>query len=200
MTVSVSTNVEINGINKLNEYIDRLKKYSKMQTNKDFQKFLQRKVMDTLIETMNERLTEDTTNSEFISLYWNSNYIVEATDGRGFILYNDAKIPANAIGVQNVPENYPDGMFSIALAFEYGVGIVGMNTEYDESKYLPWEYNKNNYNFGWFLPADVSNYYGLPAKQRYVGYEGFEIYRWTATKVENRLKDWVDEYIKTKGA
>jgi len=197
--MSVSVSVDIDSISKLNEQIKYIDRYAKMLKDKKLQKYIQEKVYSTLVETMNERLTGDDTNSEFISLYWNSNFIAESTDGRGFILYNNAKVPANCVGVQNVPENYPDGMFSIALAFEYGVGIVGMNTQYDETKYMPWEYNVNNYNSGWYLPREVANYYGLPTNQPYSGYEGYEIYRWTATKVQQRLPYWVWAYFDMKG-
>lgn len=187
--------VNIDSIDKLDKYIEKVKKYSLMQTDRKFQKFIQDKVRDTLVETMNERLTGESTNSDFISLYWNSNYIMETEDGRGFILYNNAKVPANAIGVQNDASNYPEGMFSIALAFEYGVGIVGMNTDFDPSKYVPWQYNVQDYNFGWYLPRDVRERYNIPKGNTYIGYTGFEVYRYTADKVEKRLNSWVNEYF-----
>jgi hypothetical protein len=200
MNTSVSVNVD--SIEALEKYIARIRKYRKMQTDKKFQEYIKNKVMNTLLETMRDKLVpqrNENTNSEYFDLYWESNHIEDTIDGRGFILYNDAKIPANVNGTQNVPENYPEGMFSIALAFEYGVGIVGMNTEYDETKYLPWEYNKKNYNFGWYLPADISNYYGLSKNLPYAGYEGYEVYRWTATRVEERLPQWVNSYLELKG-
>lgn len=195
----IKTTIEINSIDKLEKHIEKVKKYLKMQTDKAFQKFIQNKVRDTLVETMNERLTGENTNSDFISLYWNSNYIMEAEDGRGFILYNNAKIPANAIGVQNDASNYPESMFSIALAFEYGVGIVGMNTDFDPTKYVPWQYNVKDYNFGWFLPKDVRERYNISKENTYIGYTGYEIYRYTADKVEKRLSSWVDEYFRKGG-
>lgn len=194
MKNSVTIDINIEGINELKKYIEKTKKYSSMKTDKDFQKFIQGKVRDTLVETMNERLTTESTNSDYIELYRNSNHIVEAEDGNGFILYNDAKIPVYAKGVQNVPENYPEGMFSIALAFEYGVGIVGMNTDFDPTKYAPWQYNVQDYNFGWYLPKHVKERYNIPDNFRYMGYAGFEIYRYTADKVEKRLSSWVNEY------
>lgn len=195
----LKVDIQIDSIDKLDKYIEQLDRYAKMQTDRKFQKYIQDKVRDVLVETMNERLDDTNTNSDFISLYWNSNYIMEAIDGSGFVLYNDAKIPANAIGVQNSADNYPDGMFSIALAFEYGVGIIGTKTDFDPNKFQQWEYNIKDYNFGWYLPTEISERYGLPKRQVYAGYEGYEIYRYTADKIEKRLPYWVWAYFDSKG-
>ena len=88
-------------------------------------------------------------------------------------------------------ENYPNGEFSIALAFEYGVGIIGMNTDFDPEKYTPWDYNIQDYNFGWILPKDVFDRPNL----LYGGYQGFEIYRYTAEQIMLNLKGWVETYL-----
>lgn len=196
--MSLTVQTDIDSVKKLDSYIARVKRYGQTQRSKGFQEFIKDKVMNTLVETMGERLQDNNTNSDFISLYWASNHIVDTQDGKGFILYNDAKIPANVNGVQNIPENYPEGMFSIALAFEYGVGIVGMTTDYDGTKYSPWEYNVQDYNFGWYLPKDVRLQYGIPKNYTYMGYEGYEVYRYTADKVEKRLPKWVQEYFDKK--
>ena len=110
----------------------------------------------------------------------------------GFVIYNDAKIPANVKGVQNDLSNYKDGEFSIAMAFEYGVGIIGMSTDSPNS----WEYNVNNYNFGWVLPSEIANMYGIPKGNEFAGYQGFEIYRYTTERIKRYLPRWVEEYFR----
>lgn len=181
----VSTSID--SIEKIDKHLELIKRMSLMKEDKNFQLYIQEKSMETLEKVMNSRINyNSTTNDDSISLYRNSNHIQETEDG--FIIYNDAKIPANAKGVQNSVENYPNGEFSIALAFEYGVGIVGISTGSPNA----WEYNVNNYNFGWYLPKDVLGESGI----RYMGYTGFEVYRYTAIEIENQLPKWVSEYYR----
>ena len=150
-------NCEVKGLKELENKIEYIKKLLQMKTDKSFQKFIQDKVMESLNYVMNERLGSwFTTNDDSIELYRNSNHIKELDDG--FIIYNDAKIPAIADGIQNNASNYPNGEFSIAMAFEYGVGIIGMSTNNPNA----WEYNVNDYNFGWVLPNSVAEMYGIP--------------------------------------
>lgn len=174
--LKVTTN--FTGLDKLNKHISFVEKLVKMKTDKDFQRFIQNKCMKTLEQIMNERLIGGTTNDEDISLYRESNHLVETSEG--FIIYNDAKIPAQSKYV----EEYPNGQFSIALAFEYGVGIVGSNTGNPNA----WQYNVHNYNFGWYPPNS--------AGQRTSGYIGFEIYRYTADAINKNLKSWINEYYR----
>lgn len=183
--LKISTNID--SAKKIDKHLKLVKKMLLMKTDKDFQKYIQTKSMETLEKTINSRIQiGSTTNDDSINLYKMSNHLIETDDG--FILYNDAKIPANVSGVQNNILNYPNGEFSIALAFEYGVGIVGMNTINPNA----WEYNINNYNFGWILPQNV-----LGEKRiRYMGYTGFEIYRFTAIEIQNQLPKWVENYYR----
>lgn len=184
-------NCEIKGLKKLEDKIEYIKRLSQMKTNKSFQKFIQDKTMEALNYVMNERLgTWFTTNDDSIQLYRNSNHIKEVDDG--FIIYNDAKIAANVSGVQNDVSNYPNGEFSIAMAFEYGVGIIGMSTGNPNA----WEYNINDYNFGWVLPNSVAEMYGIPQGKEFAGYQGFEIYRYTTERVKKYLPSWVEEYFR----
>ena len=88
---------------------------------------------------------------------------------------------------QNVP-NYEKG-FSIALAFEYGVGIVGEDN-YDSEFFQAWEYNVNKHNFAW-------NYVKDGVRYSTYGYMGFEVYRFTAEEIINQLPNWVAEYFNT---
>ena len=181
----VNTNVD--SIKKIDKHIELVNKMKNMKTDTDFQKFIKNKCWETLNNVINNKLKSGlTTNDDSISLYINSNHIEDLEDG--FIIYNDAKVPANVFGNQNIAENYPNGEFSIALAFEYGVGIVGEKTNNENA----WDYNVRNYNFGWYLPKNVLGQSGI----RYVGYEGFEIYRFTANEIETQLPKWVNDYYR----
>ena len=186
--LNINTNVEgLDALKSQIEYIDKLKS---MQTDKSFQQYIKDKCFKTLEKVMNARLVDGTTtNDDSISLYRDSNHIIDTDDG--FIIYNDAKVDANVVGVQNSASNYPNGEFSIALAFEYGVGIVGPETGNPNA----WNYNVNNYNFGWVLPKNVLGTSGVI----YAGYKGFEIYRYTAEEIQTNLSKWVKEYKKDRG-
>lgn len=176
----------VDSIKKIEDHIKYVNAMIKMKEDHSFQKFIQDKCMQTLNKVMNNRLVAGmTTNDDSIELYRSSNHIQEVEDG--FIIYNNAKIPANVKGVQNDISNYPNGEFSIALAFEYGVGIVGMNTLNPNA----WEYNIKDYYFGWVLPEDVLGEKGV----YYMGYTGFEVYRYTAEEIKAQLPRWIKEYF-----
>lgn len=173
-------NIEVDGLNKLDKHISFVNSISKMNDDVKFQKYLQNKCMQELQKNIDSKLIGGTTNDEYMNLYISSNHLVENTEG--FIIYNDARIKVDDKHI----EDYPNGEFSIALAFEYGTGIVGEGT-YTNDYFQPWQYNKNNYNFGWYYNKDgvVEHTYG---------YEGFEIYRYTAEDIKNKLPMWVKEY------
>lgn len=177
---------DIHGLEDLKNHIDFVEKMLKMKTDTTFQKFIQDKVLETVKKVTSERLTGGTTNDDAIGLYMENHKIREEQEG--FILYNDTMIPANVSGKQNDISNYPNGMFPIALAFEYGVGIIGENTPNNDNA---WAYNIQGYNFGWILPRSVTGEFGIET----AGYMGFEIYRYTAEEVKNNLNGWVKEYF-----
>ena len=173
----------LEGLKQKLEYVQSL---SNMQKDKKFQKFIQGKCLEVVRKVTEERLTGGTTNDDSIELY-KANHKIREFD-KGFVLYNDTVIPAIVKGVQNKIENYPNEQFPIALAFEYGVGIIGQNTDNPNS----WAYNLQDYNFGWYLPQEVTGEIGVI----YGGYKGFEIYRFTASEIEKQLHNWVIEYAK----
>lgn len=151
--------------------------------NAKFQRYIIRKVRKVLNEVMEQRFnTQTTTNDYAISTYKRNNHI-KLTDN-GFILYNGAMIPVSA----KDKSTYPQGKFPLALAFEYGVGIVGEGT-YDGKYFTPWEYNVNNYNFGWYYTDENG------VKQHTYGYEGYEIYRFVADRINKEIHEWVLSYI-----
>lgn len=178
---------KVDNLDGLKDYIDFVEKFKQMSTSKEFQEYIKEKCIKTLEKVMNERLG-GTTNDDSIEVYRNSNYIVDTPTG--FEIRNNAKIPVNVSGKQNSIVNYDGGMFNLALAFEYGVGIVGMSTNNPNA----WEYNVNNYNFGWKLPSEVADKYGIPRGEDFGGYRGLEIYRYTAYEINANLKKWIKEY------
>lgn len=169
---------KIVGLKNLQKEINRVDKI--LEGQKELNNFIKNKVLQTLNEIMKSELIGGTTNDDAISLYKSSNHIEDTNNG--FILYNDATIEANA----KDNSKYPNGQFSIALAFEYGVGIIGQNTPDPYNK--AWDYNVNNYNFGW----SFRNKDGKVVNTG--GYMGFEIYRKVADKVNKDLNSWYKEY------
>lgn len=173
---------EVTGLKELENKIEYIKRLSQMKVDKSFQKFIQEKVMQTLNKVMSERLTDETTNSEYIEEYKLRNKIREEEDG--FVLYNDFTIPAILTTQSNKIRDYSQG-FSIALAFEYGVGIVGQENPVEGA----WEYNVNNYEKGWY-------YKTMNGEVLFTdGYKGMQIYRYTKIEVENNMPRWVKEYF-----
>ena len=178
---------EIKGLKELESKIEYIKRLSQMKVDKSFQKFIQDKVLQALNKVMDERLTDDTTNSEYIEEYKLRNKIREEDDG--FVLYNDFSIPAILASKSNKIRDYSQG-FSIALAFEYGVGIVGQENPVEGA----WEYNVNNYEKGWYY-KDMNGEVIFTQ-----GYKGMQIYRYTRIEVENNLPKWVKEYFDGGGS
>ena len=174
---------DIQGLKELQDHIELVNKMLLMKSDSDFQDFIKNKVLEVANKVTEERLIGGTTDDEYIAEYKSRHKIRDEEDG--FVLYNDTIIPPSMLPVsEKTAENYPDG-FSIALAFEYGVGIVGENSP----KVNAWEYNVNKWNFAWYYTK-----YGETFST--YGYEGFEIYRHIAEEVKSQLNDWVEEYFR----
>ena len=180
--LKVSTN--ISGLKNLQSYIINIEKIASIKNSSEYTKFLQKKVMETLNQVMNERLG-GTTNDEFIEEYKLRNKIIDVDDG--FILYNDFTIPATLSTKSTKTRNYSSG-FSIALAFEYGVGIVGK----EKPKVGAWEYNINEYENGWYYKSSTGEIIWTR------GYEGLEIYRFTKDRIEKNMSSWFQEYMRNE--
>ena len=189
MTNVLKIKTDVKGLDVLDKYIGVVEKFVKSKQDVGFQKFLQEKVLDIARLVSDRLLVGGTTNDDAIELYKSNHKIREEEEG--FVLYNDTQIPAIVKGTQNTIDNYPDGMFPIALAFEYGVGIIGTNTANHSGS---WEYNLQGYNFGWYLPQEVTGKVGVQTG----GYMGFEIYRNIAKEVQDNLGKWTIEYFDRK--
>lgn len=193
MTNVLKIKTDVKGLDVLDKYINFVERFANSKHDVEFQKFLQEKALETVNRVARQRIN-NTTNDEYIEEYILRNSIREESDG--FVLYNNFTIPA-ILATKNTKNqdrdlglvrNYDEG-FNLALAFEYGVGIVGQNNPVNGA----WDYNINNYGeSGW--------YYKTPSGEsiRTQGYQGAEVYRYTAIEIQNSLKSWVEEYFNRK--
>jgi len=189
--MSLKISIDVKGIEDLQKQIDYVNKMLQMKSDKSFQKYIQERVLETVKEVAALRLNIiGTTNYEWIDEYQNNHKIRETNNG--FELYNDLVIPANMLSISESKSyrknnmTYDEG-FNIALAFEYGVGIVGQQNP----KKGAWEYNINEHEKPWYYTKNGQTY-------KTEGYEGAEIYRYTAIEVEKRLKGWLNDYSNSK--
>lgn len=186
----LSIDVEIDSIEKLDKHIKYVERMMQMKTDVNFQKYIQQKCLETVKKVSYQRIGINT-NEEYVEEYVSRHSIREVPDG--FILYNDLAIPAilstkntkNQDSNLGIVRNYENG-FSLALAFEYGVGLVGAENAVQGA----WDYNVNNYgDMGWYYkPLN-----GEAVRTR--GYQGFEIYRYTAEEIKSMLPKWVNDYL-----
>lgn len=192
--------IKIDNLKGLNTHIKYVDKLLSLKDDKQFQRYFQQKFLETVNKVANDRIIGGTTNDEEIDLYKSSNKIQEIEDG--FILYNDAKIPADFYNTLPFDTSgYSSGQFSIALAFEYGTGMVAVGN-YDNKYFNPWQYDstsktksKHHKNNSWYLPKNV---YGESGVKTY-GYKGFEVYRYTAEEIQAQMPKWLNDYFKKYG-
>lgn len=174
---------EVKGLQQLDATIKYINQLIQMKSDKNFQKFIQDKVMATVQQVTRDRLIGGTTNDEEIVEYIENHKIREEEDG--FVLYNDTKIPADKYNTLPFDTSgYPEGMFSIALAFEYGTGVI------DTSNITRSESHKRM-GTQWYLPKKVYGESGV----LFGGYDGFGIYKYTKIEIEKNLPKWVKEYF-----
>lgn len=160
---------KVDGLDKLKAYIKYVEKFSTMKTDAKFQKFIQNKFLETVRKITIQR----SSNGELSTMY-NENHKIRETNG-GFILYNDTIVETESEGY--------GGKFSIALAFEYGTGLVGE----ENPKVGAWQYNVNGHEKGWTFYENGTFHFTR-------GFEGYEIYRYTLEEIKANLRKWVLEY------
>jgi hypothetical protein len=186
----LNIDVSIDSIKKLDKHIKYVERMLKMKTDVNFQKYIQQKCLETVKQVSYQRIGINT-NEEYIEEYISRHQIREVSNG--FVLYNDLAIPAilstkstkNQDRSQGIVRNYENG-FSLALAFEYGTGLVGAENAVQGA----WDYNVNNYgDKGWYYKPLNGN------SIRTRGYQGFEIYRYTAEEIKSMLPKWVNDYL-----
>ena len=199
----LNVNISMTGEKNLEQHIAYIKKLILMKTDVSFQKFIQEKCLEIVIKKSRELLAQNTTTNEDLkSAYINNHKIKEEKDG--FVIYNDLCVVKETT---RFSEGY---VFSVALAFEYGTGIVGSGSV--GSAPPSYRYNVNNNHVkidndkvpGWWLSIEKNGnnqHFGVSKSGKAVvtqGYRGMEIYRSSAIEITKRLKTWVNEYFNKK--
>lgn len=161
---------------------------NKLDTD-DFNKFLMSKCKEELENLM---YYEDVDGDQRGAEYKAGNH---EEMGKDYIeLYNDSEID---IASQDTWLNdygktfYPDRL-SLAELIEYGAGLIGSQSSKNTGD--EWEYMANpnrDYQEGWGW--NNQSYSDFPSHT--MGQEGRYIYFQLAEKVEDKLENWVSEYI-----
>lgn len=188
--LTVKCNVD--SIKKLDKHIKYVEKMMKLKYDIDFQKYIQDKCLQTVKKVAEQRIYSiPTSNEDMKSAYIENNKIRKEKDG--FVIYNDLSVES---------ANYT---FCVALAFEYGTGLIGQKQGINGS----WAYNINNNTVyydgetveGWWLSKDKAGNietFGESRSGKAIitrGYQGMEIYRFSAEEIKAQLPKWVNEFI-----
>lgn len=192
-------NTNIQGLSNLEKHIKYVEQMLNMKKDTNFQKYIQEKCLEAVNKISRDRIyMYNTTNNEMRGEYLKNNKIRELEDG--FIIYNDTSVATNN-------PSYPSGIFSIALAFEYGVGIIGEENpvvgawEYDVNGNLVFD-DDGNYVRGWWISKSKNgnNPYIKESKSGNAvvtqGYQGMEIYRYSADYITKELQKWIGQYYR----
>ena len=170
----LKSNVNFDGLDNLDKYIEFLRGMLNMKTDREFQKYIQNKCLETVKEVTDRIMRY---SGATVEAYKRNHKIREVADG--FEIYNDTVVDVETEGY--------NGVFSIALAFEYGTGIRGA----ENPKENAWNYNVNNHENGWIYHKNEKFHFTA-------GYEGMEIYRNSAIEIDKRLGEWVPSYYTSK--
>lgn len=175
MVKVLSIKSQVDGLDVLDNYINFVQGFATSKFDEEFQSFLQDKCIKTIKQQTDILLNF---SGKTVEGYKNNNKIRKYD--KGFIIYNDYKIDTTTDGY--------DGSFSIALAFEYGTGVVGQESAIPNA----WQYNVNPKHIdGW-------TYFKNEAFHFTKGLRGAEIYRTSAAVIQRKLPDWVKEYFNRK--
>lgn len=194
-------NTTIQGLDKLQKEINRLEKLIKTENNINLlNQKLAIKMLEIVNEVANNRIMLlSSTNEEEKSKYLNNNkYRIE---GNTIVLYNDLCILS--------PKSKVSGsyLFCVALAFEYGTGVIGKQNP----KLGAWQYDINSEKNraivddekldGWWIPIEkVGKVEPLATSKSgksvvVQGYEGVEIYRFAREEIIKRLPTIMNEIL-----
>lgn len=192
--------IDIQGLKNLENHVKFVTAMAQMTEDKNFQDFIKDKCLKTVIKIANEMFAiNTTTNEDLKEAYLKNNKIRD--EKNGFVVYNDLCI---AKETTDISQGY---IFCVALAFEYGTGIIGSGSV--SSVPNSYEYNVNNHKViannqlidGWWLSKqkNANNpHFGESRSGKAVvtqGYSGMEIYRKSVVEIEKSLNNWVNEYF-----
>jgi hypothetical protein len=185
----LKTKINIKNLDGLKKAIDIISLLQNYKNDEKFQKFIQNKCLEVVSQKMKQLMIY---SGALVDEYINNNKIEPYNEG--FIIYNDTFVETDAEGY--------GGKFSIALAFEYGTGIVGQQNP----RVNAWSYNVKGRQSGWWYPTDDSD--PNPHKWRDKdgnlhawtrGLMGMEIYRYSSEEINKQLQGWIYEYMKGNG-
>lgn len=192
--------INIQNQKQLEKHIEFVTCMAKMKVDKNFQDFMKNKCLNAVIKKASELLGRNTTTNENEkTAYLNNNKIRDENDG--FVIYNDLCVEKETT---DISQGYT---FCVALAFEYGTGIIGSGSV--SSAPGSYQYNVNNHKViannqlidGWWISKqkNANNpHFGESRSGKAVvtqGYQGMEIYRNSVIEIEKNLNNWVNEYF-----
>jgi len=191
---------KVSNINLIKKNLDYIKQLKQMLSDKKFQAYIQDRCIETIKLVAEQKFSTSTNTNKDLETSYNENHKIRDITNQGFVIYNDFWVekPTTEHSV-----GYP---FNVALAFEYGTGIVGINSANAPSWYA---YNVNDNHVtidgkeidGWWLDVNLNNgnqTFGTSKSGKAVvtrGYEGLEIYRFSAIEIQKQLSTWVNEYF-----
>lgn len=184
---------KVTNLEALKNQIVIVKNLTSMVKDVKLQLYIQKKCLETVKKVTEERLVGGTTNDDMIEIYKANHKI--ASMPNGFILYNDTKIPADQYNILPFDTSgYPEGMFNVALAFEYGTGVLGIGVTTNDFVNSRSNSHKRLQD-AWYLPVNAAGGENGVLTQ---GYAGFEIYRFTAERIRENINKWIIEYQERK--
>ena len=179
---------DILDVDGITDFTKQIKGLAKALDDEELMQFIGNKCMLELSRISNEKLggfSESDMFSTEVDKY-RSNHQLDVKVNE-LTISNDTMADLSHVSKKTLA-NYPDG-FSIAKAIEFGTGILGTpNDEFD------WETQANpnrNYDKGWYYEKDGHLYWSK-------GFAGKFIYSELKKVVEEKAKDWINEYIKSK--
>jgi hypothetical protein len=192
--------IDIQGLKNLENHVKFVTAMAQMKEDKKFQDFIKDKCLKTVIKKANEMFAINTTTNEDLKEEYLKNNKIRDEEG-GFVVYNNLCITKETT---RISKGYT---FCVALAFEYGTGIIGSGSV--SSSPDSYKYNVNNNKVkvndqmidGWWLSKqkNANNPYVAESKSGNAvvtqGYSGMEIYRKSVVEIEKSLNNWVNEYF-----
>lgn len=200
--LKISSSVQ--NLDKLEQQIKRVDKLLELQKD---QSLLCEKLATQMLKILNQVAKQrinliPTSNDDLKGSYLNNNkYRIE---GNTIILYNDLCVVSPA---SKISDEYT---FCVALAFEYGTGVIGK----ENPKIGAWSYDVNsgrNRAFingeqldGWWLPKEKAGGVKILAESKngnavvVQGYEGMEIYRFAREEIVKQLPKIINDLLNEK--
>jgi len=173
----------------LEELVIYAQKIEKALKSNNFKDFLKKKCKETLDAITQTSLNVDV-EEQYIHNYRSSHKV--EVDDEYITISNYTMISPSNIN-PDIASNYPNG-FDLAKAVEYGTGIVGaVSDAYSEAIKDGWAYMVNqdrDYSKGWFYEKDGKVYWTE-------GMSGKLIFNKAILEIEDKLYDWVDEYLES---